>query len=109
MICIYGKVVIVKTSVVAGILFLFLISMVPCAVAVDDASGDQGGTILLASPENGTVWIGSVPTNATIYIDNVTCGMTNTYVTNLTAGTKNLTLVKAGYQNLSTTFEVEAD
>ena len=109
MICRYGKVVIVKTSVVAGILFLFLIGMVPCAVAEDDASGDQGGTILFASPENGTVWIGSIPTNATIYIDGVDHGLTDRYVTNLTAGTKNLSLVKTGYQNLSTTFEVEAD
>jgi len=108
-ICRYGKVVIVKTSVVAGILFLFLIGMVPCAVAEDDASGDQGGTILFASPENGTVWIGSIPTNATIYIDGVDHGLTDRYVTNLTAGTKNLSLVKTGYQNLSTTFEVEAD
>ena len=109
MICRYGKVVIVKTSVVAGILFLFLIGMVPCAVAEDDASGDQGGTILFASPENGTVWIGSIPTNATIYIDGVDHGLTDRYVTNLTAGIRNLSLVKTGYQNLSTTFEVEAD
>ena len=95
-----------KTSVVAGILFLFLIGMVPCAVAGDDASGDQGGTILFAAPENGTVWIGSVPTNATIYIDNVNCGLTNTYVANLTAGTHALTLVKVGYQNLSATIDL---
>src|SRR5690606_14440781 len=57
----------------------------------------------------GTVWIGSIPTNATIYIDGVSRGLTNSYVSNLTAGTRNLTLVKAEYQNLSTTFEVEAD
>ena len=56
----------------------------------------------------GTVWIGSIPTNAMIYIDGVNRGMTNLYVTNLTAGIRNLTLVKAGYQNLSTTIKVEA-
>jgi hypothetical protein len=56
----------------------------------------------------GTVWIGSIPMNATIYIDNVTRGLTNSYVTNVTAGTRNLTLVKAGYQNLSTTIDVVA-
>jgi len=58
--------------------------------------------------DTGTVWIGSIPTNATIYIDGVNKGLTNAYVSNLTAGTKNLTLVKAGYQNLSTTIDVEA-
>ncbi|OPZ42668.1 MAG: PEGA domain protein [Euryarchaeota archaeon ADurb.BinA087] len=35
-------------------------------------------------------------------------GLTNAYVTNLTAGTRNLTLVKAGYQNLTTTVDVKA-
>src|SRR5690606_31153119 len=66
-----------------------------------ESEGPEEGT--------GTVWIGSIPTNATIYIDGVDKGLTNAYVANLTAGTRNLTLVKAGYQNLSTTFEVEAD
>jgi len=57
---------------------------------------------------SGTIWIGSIPTNATIYIDGANRGLTNAYVTNLTAGTRNLTLVKSGYQNLSTTIDVEA-
>ncbi|HNI41562.1 MAG TPA: PEGA domain-containing protein, partial [Methanoregulaceae archaeon] len=73
--------------------------VLPTYILTESAGPDDGA---------GTVWIGSIPTNATIYIDGVNKGLTNAYVTNLTAGTKNLTLVKAGYQNLSTTFEVEA-
>jgi len=95
-------VVVVKTSVVAGIFLLFLIGMVPSAVAGDEA-GDQEGLFLLSSPENGTVWIGSIPASATIYIDDVDRGLTNQYVTNVSAGTHTLTLAKAGYQNLSST------
>ncbi|HPM61339.1 MAG TPA: PEGA domain-containing protein, partial [Methanoregulaceae archaeon] len=94
--------VVVKTSVVAGIFLLFLIGMVPSAVAGDEA-GDQEGLFLLSSPENGTVWIGSIPASATIYIDDVDRGLTNQYVTNVSAGTHTLTLAKAGYQNLSST------
>ena len=39
----------------------------------------------------------SVPTGATIFIDGVGSGQTNATVQNVTAGTHNVTLTKAGY------------
>jgi hypothetical protein len=48
--------------------------------------------------DKGTIWAYSIPSNATIYIDGIAQGFTNQFVYNVTAGTRNLTLTKPGYQ-----------
>lgn len=57
---------------------------------------------------SGSVYIASVPTNATIYLDGVKSGITDKFLTGVSAGTHNLTLVKEGYQTLNTTVTVKA-
>jgi hypothetical protein len=47
---------------------------------------------------NGSIYVASIPSNATILVDNVTKGYTNQLVTNIPAGTHNLTITKIGYQ-----------
>jgi hypothetical protein len=60
------------------------------------------------SANNGTLWVYSSPSNATILIDGVNRGQTNTLVPNVTAGPRNLTLVKTGYQTKTLFIEVPA-
>jgi hypothetical protein len=57
---------------------------------------------------NGTLWVYSSPSNATILIDGVNRGQTNNLVPNVTAGLRNLTLVKTGYQTKTLFVEVPA-
>jgi hypothetical protein len=56
----------------------------------------------------GSIYVSSVPTNATIFLDGVNRGLTNRLVTNITAGSHNLTLTKSGYQAKTVQVEVEA-
>jgi hypothetical protein len=48
---------------------------------------------------NGTLYVGSYPTNAEIYINGTLSGVTNGFVRDVPAGTVNLTLTKTGYQD----------
>ena len=45
----------------------------------------------------GTLYIASIPTNATIYIDGKESGNTNQFVYNILAGNRNITVAKPGY------------
>jgi hypothetical protein len=56
----------------------------------------------------GSVYVASIPSNATIFIDGVQKGVTNRMVTNITAGTHTLKLNKTGYQNKTVEIEVVA-
>ena len=62
------------------------------------------------SPEGtGTLYVASYPSGATILINGTDHGMTDKFVTDAPAGNQNLTLVKEGYQQYSTTVTVPAD
>jgi hypothetical protein len=47
---------------------------------------------------NGTLYVGSYPTMASILINGIERGLTNSFVRDVTAGTVNVTLIKTGYQ-----------
>jgi hypothetical protein len=57
----------------------------------------------------GTLYIASYPTNATILINGIDFGNSNTFVRNVPAGNQNLTLMKAGYQAYTTIVSVPRD
>ncbi|MBP1929490.1 hypothetical protein J2741_002037 [Methanolinea mesophila] len=61
-----------------------------------------------ALPSEGTLYVASSPTGATILINGAEQGVTNQFVTNITAGMQNLTLVKEGYQPYTTVVNVPA-
>ena len=46
----------------------------------------------------GSIYVHSIPSNAIIYIDGTERGHTNALVTDVAAGTRNITLTKPGYQ-----------
>jgi beta propeller repeat protein len=51
---------------------------------------------------NGSLYVASYPSNATILINGTAAGMTDKFVTNVPSGTCNLTLMKDGYQPYTT-------
>ena len=57
----------------------------------------------------GSLYVASYPSNATILINGTERGQTDQAVTNVTAGNVNLTLVKDGYQPYTTIVSVPAD
>ena len=62
----------------------------------------------VALPSEGTLYVASYPSGATILINGTDHGMTDKFVTDAPAGNQNLTLVKEGYQPYSTTVTVPA-
>jgi hypothetical protein len=64
------------------------------------------GTVAL--PSEGNLYVASYPTGATILINGTEQGITNQLVTNVTAGMRNLTLTKDGYQPYTTVVNVPA-
>jgi hypothetical protein len=63
----------------------------------------------LDKPENkGSVYVSSIPSNATITLDGVQKGLTDRLLTNITPGTHTLKLTKAGYQSTTVQIEVAA-
>jgi hypothetical protein len=55
----------------------------------------------------GTLLVTSSPRGAVIYIDGIASGQTNAYVRNVAAGTRNVTLVKPGYQTATELVSVQ--
>jgi hypothetical protein len=60
------------------------------------------------SVETGTLWVYSIPSNAVITIDGTERGHTTKVVTNVAAGTRELTLTKPGYQTKTVYVDVQA-
>jgi hypothetical protein len=58
--------------------------------------------------EKGSIYVSSIPSNATISLDGVGKGLTNKLVTNVAAGNRTLTLTKSGYQTKTIRVEVKA-
>ena len=65
-------------------------------------TGDGEGT------GTGTLLVTSSPQGAVIYIDGIASGQTNTSVTNIAAGTHNVTVTKPGYQTATELVSVQA-
>lgn len=65
-------------------------------------------TLNPVGPSYGSARIQSVPSNADIYIDGLYRGATPVTVGNLGVGTHNVLLRRAGYQEYSTTIQVQA-
>ncbi len=61
-----------------------------------------------ALPSEGTLYVASHPSGATILINGTDHGMTDKFVTDAPVGNQNLTLVKEGYQQYSTTVTIPA-
>jgi hypothetical protein len=59
-----------------------------------------------SSSTAGCIYVASIPSNATIFINGIERGSTNQVVTNVTAGSVNLTLMKDGYTPYTTIFSV---
>jgi hypothetical protein len=59
---------------------------------------DTASTAPLPSGQKGFLYVHSIPSNVVIYIDGTERGLTNRIITNVPAGTRNLTLTKPGYQ-----------
>jgi beta propeller repeat protein len=88
-------------------------------VYVDDRNGNWdiymamlGWSSVPSAPEpsdNGSLYVASYPTGATILINGTEKGVTNQLVTNVTAGMRNLTLAKDGYQPYTTVVNVPAN
>jgi hypothetical protein len=55
---------------------------------------------------NGSLYVGSYPTGATILIDGAAKGTTNGFVSDVTPGLRNLTLTKTGYQDATVWVDV---
>jgi archaellum component FlaG (FlaF/FlaG flagellin family) len=90
------------------IVFLLLLSICSSGIVAADVSGMTGDPNPYPTPEispNGSIWVSSIPSNATIYLGGVQEGLTNRLISNVTPGEYNLTLKKSGYQ--STTLMVE--
>jgi PKD repeat protein len=64
-------------------------------------------TVLAHPVPNGTLYVASSPTNATILVDGTDYGRTTKFVT-VPSGTRNLTLIKDGYQPYTTVVSVPA-
>jgi TolB protein len=62
-----------------------------------------------ATSGNGSLYVASYPSNATILIDGTERGYTDTLVSNITAGLRNLTLIKDGYQPYTTVVTIPAN
>jgi hypothetical protein len=60
------------------------------------------------SPLNGTLYVYSSPSNATILIDGVERGKTNTLVIDVMSGLRNLTLTKPGFKTKTIFVDVPA-
>jgi hypothetical protein len=60
----------------------------------------------MALPSNGTLYVASIPSGATILINGTDYGTTNQFVKNVPAGIQNLTLTKEGYQPKTILVEV---
>jgi hypothetical protein len=60
------------------------------------------------SPLNGTLYVYSSPSNATILIDGVARGKTNTLVIDVMSGLRNLTLTKPGFKTKTIFVDVPA-
>jgi hypothetical protein len=63
---------------------------------------EGGGT----AESTGSLYVASVPTNATIQIDGVNYGKTNKFVASVPSGNRNLTLTKDGYEPYETIVNV---
>ena len=61
-----------------------------------------------AGTGTGILLVTSSPRGAVIYIDGIASGQTNAYVRNVAAGTRNVTLVKPGYQTATELVSVQA-
>ena len=61
-----------------------------------------------ALPMNGTLYVASYPSNATILINGTDYGRTNQFVYNVPAGIRNLTLTKGGYVSTTVLIDVPA-
>jgi hypothetical protein len=57
---------------------------------------------------SGTLYVASVPSNATILIDGVVSGTTNRFVYGVQSGTRNLTLTKTGFQPKTVLVQIPA-
>jgi hypothetical protein len=62
----------------------------------------------VALPANGTLYVASYPTGATILINGTDYGTTDQFVSSVPAGIHNLTLAKGGYQPYTTLVSVPA-
>jgi hypothetical protein len=62
----------------------------------------------VALPANGTLYVASYPTGATILINGTGYGTTDQFVSSVPAGVRNLTLAKGGYQPYTTLVSVPA-
>ncbi len=56
----------------------------------------------------GILWVASYPRDATISLDGIIRGQTNQFVFNIPSGTRNLTLMKGGYQTTTLMVTVPA-
>jgi hypothetical protein len=61
-----------------------------------------------AAGSTGSLYVASVPSNATIFIDGVNYGKTNKFVANVPSGNRTLALTKDGYEPYSGTINVPA-
>jgi beta propeller repeat protein len=59
--------------------------------------------------DTGSLYVASYPSNATILINGTERGYTNQLVTGITAGIRNLTLLKDGYQTYTTIVTIPAN
>jgi len=62
----------------------------------------------VALPSNGTLYVASYPTGATILINDTGYGTTDRFVSDVPAGVRNLTITKGGYQPYTTLVTVPA-
>lgn len=99
-----------KIPITIGIiLLLFLGVFIGVAIEPGTPAGMQGDELQITTdPVTGTLYIMSSPKGATIFINSINHGTTNTFVTNVPEGDQNLTLVKAGYQPYTTIVTVPA-
>ena len=68
------------------------------------ASGGDGGGV-----GKGTLYVTSIPRGALITIDGVVKGQTNAIISNVVAGTHNVTLTKSGYKTETKQVDVKAE
>jgi hypothetical protein len=91
------------------IVFLLLLSICSSGIVAAEVSGIIGDPNPYPTPEispNGSIYVSSIPSNATIYLNNTQEGLTNRLISNVTPGEYNLTLTKTGYQSKTLMVEV---
>jgi PEGA domain len=103
-------VVFLKRETYLIVLLLVLCSFVACSMAeeITELQAAPNPYPTQKVPVNGSVYVASFPTGATISVDGVQRGLTDQVVTNIPPGTHNLTLKKTGYQTKTVPVEIEA-